>query len=542
MFENFFKKQSLEKKKEDGSFYEKMINSPMKKLLVLSMLLSSSPKAEQKTTGSESTKRDPIEMVNNTAENKFLIDDDKAKHDISLDLQSRFIVKDENGEEKFSPWSILAPLQVNMEDIKKFENKITIEIPHFYSRQFDSAKEVDPESKKKLEEFILKQIKTELADNFFSLDPSDIGRKVYEQSNEGLDENNHQKYSVESISINGLASPEGPYKKGPSTIKSENEDKENVSLAELRANNVMPALIEALKRENINIDENLIQGVEIKGGEMQLSEQERFKIIEIAKKNNIVGFTDDELIFNAFVNFNNNQFTDNNDIEVLSGIINSKRNVVIEIKLKGEQKNVVSIPLPLLLLLPLFGFRRHFRRKDERPESVFGPEVDDGHSSDSGHETGKKSPLLLKESAVEPLYKDALEKINDSMVKQSVLGDLLVHIDNKKTIELGLDYRSMVEQINSKIEAYGQKELEEEVTAMIIEAWKQHDIAARKKAGFRESDLLVGLDYENNSEQIAWAIVHARELIRLAVAQERGGNHDSEFNKAFLMRCQELSR
>jgi len=45
MFENFFKKQSLEKKKEDGSFYEKFINSPMNKLFVLSMLLSSAPKA-----------------------------------------------------------------------------------------------------------------------------------------------------------------------------------------------------------------------------------------------------------------------------------------------------------------------------------------------------------------------------------------------------------------------------------------------------------------------------------------------------------------
>lgn len=530
MFNNFFEKKGNESEKKP--WYETIVNSPFKKALMLTVLLSGSPKlnADRGVLASEEQNKN-IEMVSDSV--AVFNDNLESGGKTDFAIQHRFTVKDENGNESFSPWGIIAPVQLIIGKVNSYEKQLKIDIPHEYSRLFNSAKEVDSEAQNKLKLYIKKQIQAQLADDFRTLDPSSISENVLERDHPGAIRSGERNFEVESISLTGFTSPEGPEYKGPSTLDQQNIDQENIGLGKLRAENIKPALIQALKEQGIEINENEVIDFSINSQEIQLSNEERSEIITIAKKLNISGFNDDEIIFNTFLAYNDQQINDAEAVAKLNKIIASKRTVSVMVHLKGDEKKVFIIPLPLLLLLPLpLLFRR---RRNKKSSSI----------EDSGVKSiteGLNNQLLLTQGQEEPIFAEAKKLITDEMVKQTVTVDLFNNIDNELTIKHGIDYRQICQSIKPLLDSYGKPQLEKVVADMILEKWTEHDLALRKECGgFTEENIHQGLDYKNQKEQVAWSIVHARELIGLANAQKASGDDIEGFNKEFIRRNKILS-
>lgn len=552
MFKNIFNFNNEVPKTEKKPWYESITNSPFKKALMLSLLLSGSPKLSADRDGAVGSA--DSDYLNENKDKTELVSDSVAvfKDNLESDgktdftLQHRFTVKDENGNESFSPWAFIAPVQLDITRTQSFEKKLKIDIPHEYSRLFNSAKEVDPGAQEKLKLYIKKQIQAQLVDDLTTLDPSSISENVLERDNPGALRSGERNFEVENISITGFTSPEGPEYKGPSTIDQQNIDQENISLGKLRAENVRPALIQALKEQGIDINESEVVDFSINSQEIQLSNEERDEVLDIAKRLGISGFNDEEIIFNTFLAFNDNEINDPQAMAKLSKIISTKRTVSIMVHLKGDEKKVFIVPLPLLLLLPLpLLFRRRRNKKSDlgnnfqEPENI-KQEITNQETPVTSNNTNNERLLTYEQD--EPIFAEAKNMVTNEMIKQTVTVDLFNNIDNEFTMKHGIDYRDICRQIQSLLDTYGPRQLEKIVSDIILDKWSEHDLAVRRASGgFSEDNINKGLDYKNQKEQVAWSIAHARELIGLANAQKASGDDVQGFNNEFIRRYKTLS-
>jgi hypothetical protein len=432
---------------------------------------------------------------------------------LGIDAHHTFTQKDKQGNLKFNPWALIAPLQIEVSADTKISREVQFDLPYEYSRNFDSGKPLRKEDHDKVAAYIEQQIRSQIGEALYGLD---VSKRVHGVKHES--ESSH--LDVKEISITGFASPEGPRGKGSETILSDNVDKENLDLAYKRAATAANLTEQTLNK--LGLDEGKFQEMikSIKADEIQFSEVEIGDLATLAR--DFPGADDIERIFNLIVEYNDDKISDPEAVKKLDQLVASKRKVEVAITTEGNKKHSVLIPVPwLIFLLPLLGLPRR-RRAERIPEKI--KKRDDIKKEDGGtikEESAKQEvpngPVRQIPLEIESTKLPNSESIEfERMEEQVIADDLYVFFDRKETMELGLNYRDLADNILKTNESFSSKEERMNFLASeILNAWIIHDINARRKAGVSENDLKTGLDYERQPNQIVWAKMHARSLLEL---------------------------
>ena len=448
----------------------------------------------------------------------------KNNHDSSIDVQGdiydRFLIKDDNGELKFNPWSLLSPVQVEAGYDVENKNIAKFNIPFEYSRLFDSADELSDSDKVAIKEYIDNQLKHELEQTLIFLDVSDNTKDVY-KTEHGIDSTDLRSNNIviDSIKITGTASPEGLDSKGASSLDSGYVDQENLDLASKRAEKIEPWLLESLKE--LGVDEDVITKIDAK--EIQFTNEEYSALSNIVQKVGLDLANDREAVFRLVQMYNDNKFVDNPEIQKqLNEIIGNKRSVEVTIYTHGKESKKVVIPLPVLLLLlaavPLLLKKRRENAvadngvenvPDNASREVFTDEVIDFSRDLSENDANFVS-----------LYHDTDDFVMNGGVElqekeeMTYIDDIDRYYDDEVTINRGLDYHKMIIEISQIADRYdNEADLELAVSHILLTRWKEHDQRARQEVDITSEE---GLDYHTNKDQVIWARLHAKELIKLA--------------------------
>jgi hypothetical protein len=444
-------------------------------------------------------------------------------------LNQVVVEKDEKGNLVFNPLKMIAPIQIEKVVDKKSENSFKFNVPYEYARLFNSAKPLSPEDHEKVQKYISKELQKKFEDKLKGLNLSiETEREI----------KGPQKPELTELKVSGFASPEGPQQEGPSTIESKNIDKENIELAKLRAEQALGITVENL--EKLGVDKKSIDQIvsEIKAEELQFSVEEFSKLTLLSKE--WKGSTPLEKVFNMIVDYNDGKIKDQQKLKELHQILASKRKVEIEVGLKGEEKKIYAVPLPLLLLAALPFIRRREKSSEqpseqplEQPSEQSSEQPSGGSSekpfkqpSESIPEQNLKSTINIESSeqnleptieSINPLPVKPEEDSNfNEKVKIALVDDLYKFFDDQETIRRGLNYRKLCEEMLVNFNKFSSDyDREQYLARKLLQLWKEHDINARREAGWNESDIHQGLDYENQPNQMLWALAHAKVLLRL---------------------------
>jgi len=431
-----------------------------------------------------------------------------------------FLEKDEKGQIRFNPWSILAPVQVELGRVIEKEDQAFFVIPYEYSRLFAAGREAKeplrPEDHDKVVSWIDNELKKQMADVLYGLDMSKRVYGVYH------DEENIRNLKIKDIRVTGLASPEGPREKGPSTLMPGAIDKENIELAETRASAAIDFTKESLSKLGFSsevIEKAKAMAEQIQAKEVQFTDDELRELAAVAQGEN--GADDLEKIFNLIVNYNNNLVRDKETLAVLDRIVATKRGVEVTVSYEGSRTEKLLVPIPLLLVIPpLIREISRRRRKDfgggERklPQRKLPPQG-----------TTPPTERIPRDQALEDIIRKTPlpeEGMYEQMEEKTIIDDLYVFFDEPSTIKRGLDYRKIADSVLAAYDGFSDKtDREIFASAQILNSWKRHDVNARREAGWREEDLSAGLDYENQPRQIQWARVHGRAIVELVEAKKQ---------------------
>lgn len=407
---------------------------------------------------------------------------------------------------------IICPIQVE-KVVEKYMGSFKFEVPYQYARFFNIGKPLRPEDYEKVKEYVSEEIQRGLE---YKLRGINLSRKTQEEIDKSIKE--IKKAEIEKINVSGFASPEGPAEKGPQTI--EQIDPENIRLARLRAENALGITMESL--EKLGIPKEKIDKIltEIKAEELQFTPEEIKELILLSK--DWKGANPIEKIFNMIVDYNDEKIQDPKLVEKLHKIIASKRKVEIEIKLKGREKIIYTIPVPLLLgLLPFLRFGRGERLLiggSRRRRKI--PSYEEFQKT--------RQPRFKEKITVEPLSANPQEdKEFPHKVEQALVNDIYIFFDDERTKERGLDYRALCDKMIQDFDNFkSDTDRKNYLARELLRLWREHDIKARKEAGWPEENITEGLDYENQPNQMLWALAHAEVLLKLIKEKMKNPNLD----------------
>lgn len=413
---------------------------------------------------------------------------------------------------------IICPIQVE-KVVEKDMGSFKFEVPYEYARFFNIGKPLKPEDYEKVKEYVSKEIQRGLENKLMGLN---LSRKAQEEIDKSI-----KKPEIEKFTVSGFASPEGPAEKGSFTIEPGKIDPENIKLARLRAENALGITMKSL--EKLGIPKEKIDKIltEIKTEELQFTPEEMKELILLSK--DWEGANPIEKIFNMIVDYNDEKIQDPKLVEKLHKIIASKRKVEIEIELKGREKIIYTIPVPLLLgLLPFLRFVRGerlliggSRRRRKIPS--------DEELLKSYKELLKtQQPQFKEKITVEPLSANPQEdKEFPHKVEQALVNDIYIFFDDEKTKERGLDYRALCNKMIQDFDNFkSDTDRKNYLARELLRLWREHDIKARKEAGWSEENITEGLDYENQPNQMLWALAHAEVLLKLIKEKMKNPNLD----------------
>jgi hypothetical protein len=395
-----------------------------------------------------------------------------------IEIYPTFFSPDENGEQRFNWLSIGLPVQIEGFRETTERDTLYIEMPNEFARDFKNYELLDPEDKRKAAEYMADQIRIQLANEYHGLrwskEISDARHQGQAGSPEALPEGR-----VTALRVKGTSSPEARFKGGESLLSGQIED-ENLQLAENRARTGIKLTLDELI--DLGIDTSQIEGaIDITAEEIQFTDQELSILVGLAGAKDGDPY---EAVMQLINDYNDGKIKDPDTISQLDQIVGSKRMVQIEVEIEKKGKTRWFLPLPLLAILL---FRR---RKHELP-----PEVTD--------------PRKLT----------------------SLKDDIYIYFDDPDCKRRGLDYRAITDQARQEEDKYDTVEEQVDlITKQILTKWREHDIEARREAGVQ--DLETGLDYENNSEQVAWAKSHAEmimDLVNEKVAIADRGSKDKDY-------------
>jgi hypothetical protein len=456
----------------------------------------------------------------------------------SIDVDATFFERLPDGSIQFNVWSLLAPAQLDVSWKKLGLERAMITVPYEYARAFDTAEPVRPEDHAKAEAYLKQQLEQQLFEVLYGFD---VSKNVYRMDHAPETPAN---MLIHEMKFGGSASPEAE-KYGPASIQPGSIENENVRLAELRAQFGKDVTIEQLRSAGISpeILDAALQSV--RGEEAQFSDAEMQDLAALASGEQ--GADELEQIMNLIMKYNHGELTDPVIKAQLDTIVGSKRNVSVTVDFEGGQKKTLLIPLPLTLLIPLLlvGIRRPNIKqvgKDIRDALLQGGRYYVGPTTRSTNQQTTSPTIKSSEATggetltttvpeVSQGYLESISRIEvpasetvefQEMQERSVVDDLYVFFDRPETMQKGLNYRSIVDTVRERFDSFSdsmQRELF--ATALILEAWKEHDAAARRSAGWSEDSIHRGLDYENQPKQVQWARIHAHELCSLAEAARK---------------------
>jgi len=257
----------------------------------------------------------------------------------------------ETGDTEFSPWGLIAPVQLEVSRTMEEEKKVDITIPYEYAELFNSAKEINPGDKQKVINYIDQELKKIFADDLIGLKWS---KRVYRVDHSTI----LKGLKVKSLTIKGTTSPEGPKEHGPDAIKPGNISRENMGLGEKRAKDVYPITMEYLESQGISAESLGLAERNITFEEIQFTNHDFATMERIAEKLGITGFDIFDKTHNLIIDYNDKKITDPEALAHLDSIIAIKRSVKVHIKFEGEYDETLLIPIPIFLLLPLLRRRR----------------------------------------------------------------------------------------------------------------------------------------------------------------------------------------
>ncbi|MFC1788259.1 hypothetical protein ACFLZY_03515 [Patescibacteria group bacterium] len=419
------------------------------------------------------------------------------------DFRFTFTELTDEGEIELNPWSILAPVQLELSQDVDLLSKANIHVPYTYARAFEkdpaSGQPLNPEDHEKARAHIENELKKQFADILHGLD---VSKRVYHKDHPVSNLNQAQ---VETIRVVGTTSPEA---EDQSSVKPGNIDAENIRLAQARAEAAFGITKEQLEEIGISLDDLQQSAEQVTSEEIQFSEDELRELAQIAGSQK--GVDDLENIFKIIIAYNQDKIKDQAVLDRLDQIIGSKRAAEIEIEVKGQRKETVLIPLPLLLLLPLLlpGFRR--RDQEQKPEPAQVPPEWDPNTVEI--------PDSIADTPLPPEDSQEFESMED----QTVIEDLYPNFDDQAVVARGLDYRGLVQALETHHDRLPDNEAREAyLAALLLETWRNHDLESRRQAGWDEGHLEENLDYENQPQQIRWARMHARVMRELVEAHQR---------------------
>ncbi len=407
-----------------------------------------------------------------------------------------FFERGEDGNMKFNPWSLLAPVQVEVSKNVNEGANASFQIPYQYSRLFNTGKPLRPEDHEKLAKYIEQELRRQMVDTLHGLD---VSKRVYHV----VHQENISNTKINSIKVTGTASPEGPEIQGGYSLEIGNVDEENIELALIRAEEGLGLTAEQLLKMGIS-KETLIKSLkEMRGEEIQFSRQEMDMLSLLAA--GMPGDDNLEKIFNLIVKYNDSGIKDEQALQQLDKIIGSKRTIQVNVEYEGDHKEVFMLPIPwLIIFLPkLRKFWPPWRKNPPRTKPPVPPEIQN---------PPKQPQIPEKIRTVLPPVPGTPER--EEIEERTLLDDLFIYFDNPETISNGLNYRYIIEEMEKNHNNFqSDTERAEYLTNIILEAWRIHDITCRKNAGISEDQLEVGLDYINQEQQIIWARVHAEIML-----------------------------
>lgn len=79
----------------------------------------------------------------------------------------------------------------------------------------------------------------------------------------------------------------------------------------------------------------------------------------------------------------------------------------------------------------------------------------------------------------------------------------IIFFDNQDTIRRGLNYRELCDKMLRDFDRFeSDYDREQYLARELLRLWREHDIVARREAGWSEDNIEDGLDYENQPNQI----------------------------------------
>jgi hypothetical protein len=430
-----------------------------------------------------------------------------------------FLEKDEKGEIRFNPWSILAPVQVELSRVIEKENRASFRIPYEYCRLFAAGKEAKeplrPEDQDKVVSWIDNELKKQMVDVLHGLDMSKRVYGVYHEEEESI-----RNLKIKDIHVTGLASPEGLREKGPATLIPGAIDKENIALAETRASAAADFTKESLSKLGFSsevIEKAKAMAEQVQAKEVQFTDDELRELAAVAQSES--GADDLEKIFNLIVKYNDNLVRDKETLAVLDRTVATKRGVEVTVFYEGSRTEKLLVPIPLIIPPIIFEISRRRRKDFGGGERKLPPQA--------GPQPTERIP---RDPALEDIIRKTPlpeEGTYEQMEEATIIDDLYVFFDEPSTLKRGLDYRKIADSIFNAYDGFRNKEDREIfAAAQILDGWKKHDANARREAGWREEDLFAGLDYENQPKQIQWARVHGRAIVDLVEAKKQQPTED----------------
>lgn len=442
------------------------------------------------------------------------------------------VEKTKDGKWHFNPLKLLVPFQVEHAGEEKVSRSFDFNIPYEYAGHFDTVNALRADDHKKVAAYVDNQLKQQLEDRVGSFN---LSLRTAEEAGK-------RPFEIKSLGVTGAASPEGPRQEGAKTIEASNVSKKNLELARKRAEKALG--ITQKEFAELGISKKQFDRIfsSINAEELQLSGKQFAELGVLAGK--WPGATVLEKIFNLVCDYNDGKIKDAGVLKGLDKTFGEMRHVEVRGAVEAKKKNVTALPIPLFLLALIPFFRRRSRGEPEgggtRPifpePGPAGSPIEEVLLEKTPKVPGTAAgegivppPEAVPEQVAEKIKVDVpqlfrtveMPKEGSSEWKDKTdrvwADDLWLFIDNPETVKRGLDYRRILNEmvdVYDKFDSADERELY--FASMLTEAWKKHDIAARREAGVAEDSLAAGLDYENQPEQIKWARLHTRVLLEIA--------------------------
>ena len=416
-------------------------------------------------------------------------------------------------------WKILVPGFIEAKWEKKVELKTTTNIPYEYARKFSvdekAGQPLRAEDHEKLKQYVHDQLQTSLADKIYALAAKETAEGVYGAHHEPLGAHD---LKINSIKVTGFASPEGPREEGSETLTK--EDPKNMELAKVRAEAGMEAVLTSLKEMGFTEEQINKALSKTEAQEPTLSEEETTRLTEKAQE--YPGANVTEQIWSMVLDYNDNKITDPETLKLMDNIFGEKRRIQVEIEYEGARKTVASVPIPLLLLALLYPLARMLRKS----EKILNKQEPQSISELEAITPSPKIPVFAKPEIPDLIRNTGLPSSDSpeyqNMEEEAIANDLYLFWGEGFLDKRGLSYPTIAETMKTHFDKFDNDgERIDYLTLVVLRNWVDADIEARREAGIPEERIKDGLDYENQSEQIKWAKMHATGILDAIKTKEK---------------------